>query len=317
MTAPTGQPSPFPVFAWPTETFETGRRYVYLNDEGIEVIHHPAAHTDGDAAVFFRRSDVIVAGDIFDTTRFPVIDLERGGSLQGTIHALNRMIATAIPSLPDVSREVGTSVIPGHGHVGDQFDLLNYRDMLVIVRDHVLDLIKAGMTLDKSRRHHRRRVSVGRYGSDSGSWTTDDFIEAVFKASCRQEMSRLPPRHDRASCLFGGREQCWRSRARCACSGPRRRAPTASAPVGAHRSHWQLGVLRHRRLALSDDDAAERRLHAGAAHAGGSQTGGRVESGGRRGRGQQCKAYGGAAIMRVPATIPDRLARRTDAARRE
>ena len=123
MTAPTGQPSPFPVSAWPTETFETGRRYVYLNDEGIEVIHQPAAHTDGDATVFFRRSDVIVTGDIFDTTRFPVIDLERGGSLQGTIQALNRMIATAIPSLPDVSREVGTSVIPGHGHVGDQFDL--------------------------------------------------------------------------------------------------------------------------------------------------------------------------------------------------
>ena len=149
MTAPTGQPSPFPVSAWPTETFETGRRYVYLNDEGIEVIHHPAAHTDGDATVFFRRSDVIVAGDIFDTTRFPVIDLERGGSLQGTIQALNRLIATAIPSLPDVSREVGTSVIPGHGHVGDQFDLLNYRDMLVIVRDHVQDLIEKGMTLEQ------------------------------------------------------------------------------------------------------------------------------------------------------------------------
>jgi cyclase len=187
MTAPTGQVSPFPVSAWPTETFETGRRYVYLNDEGIEVIHQPAAHTDGDATVFFRRSDVIVAGDIFDTTRFPVIDLERGGSLQGTIHALNRLIATAIPSLPDVSREVGTAVIPGHGHVGDQFDLLNYRDMLVIVRDHVLDLIEQGMTLEQVKAANPTQGYRRRYGSDVGEWTTDMFVEAVFNSVSRKK----------------------------------------------------------------------------------------------------------------------------------
>jgi cyclase len=182
MTAPTGQPSPFPAAAWPTETFEAGRRYVYLNDEGIEIVHHPAAHTDGDATVFFRRSDVIVAGDIFDTTRFPVINLERGGSLQGTLQALNRLIATAIPSLPDVSREVGTSVIPGHGQVGDQFDLLDYRDMLVIVRDHVLDLIKSGKTLEEIKAASPAKGFVGRYGASSGPWTTDDFIEAVYRS---------------------------------------------------------------------------------------------------------------------------------------
>jgi cyclase len=182
MTAPTGQPSPFPAAAWPTETFEAGRRYVYLNDEGIEIVHHPAAHTDGDATVFFRRSDVIVAGDIFDTTRFPVINLERGGSLQGTLQALNRLIATAIPSLPDVSREVGTSVIPGHGQVGDQFDLLDSRDMLVIVRDHVLDLIKSGKTLEEIKAASPAKGFVGRYGASSGPWTTDDFIEAVYRS---------------------------------------------------------------------------------------------------------------------------------------
>ena len=182
MTAPTGQPSPFPAAAWPTETFEAGRRYVYLNDEGIEIVHHPAAHTDGDATVFFRRSDVIVAGDIFDMTRFPVINLERGGSLQGSLQALNRLIATAIPSLPDVSREVGTSVIPGHGQVGDQFDLLDYRDMLVIVRDHVLDLIKSGKTLEEIKAASPAKGFVGRYGASSGPWTTDDFIEVVYRS---------------------------------------------------------------------------------------------------------------------------------------
>lgn len=187
MSAPTGQVSPFPVAAWPTETFEAGRRYVYLNDEGIEIIHRPSAHTDGDSTVFFRRSDVIVAGDIFDTTRFPVIDLERGGSLQGTLQALNRLIATAIPSLPDVSREVGTSVIPGHGQVGDQFDLLDYRDMLVIVRDHVLDLMKSGKTLAEIKAASPAKGFIGRYGATSGSWTTDDFIEAVYRSLAEGE----------------------------------------------------------------------------------------------------------------------------------
>jgi glyoxylase-like metal-dependent hydrolase (beta-lactamase superfamily II) len=182
MSAPSGQVSPFPVAAWPTETFETGRRYLYLNDEGIDVVHQPSAHTDGDATVFFRRSDVIVAGDLFDTTRFPVIDRGRGGSLQGTIDALNRLIATAIPSQPDVSRDAGTSVIPGHGHIGDQFDLLNYRDMLVIVRDHVQDLIKSGRTLEQIKAAAPAKGFMARYGSDSGPWTTGDFIEAVYNS---------------------------------------------------------------------------------------------------------------------------------------
>jgi cyclase len=182
MSAPTGEVPPFPVAAWPTETFETGRRYVYLNDEGIEITHHSAAHTDGDATVFFRRSDVIVAGDVFDMTRFPVIDLQRGGSLQGTLQALNRLIATAIPSLPDVSREVGTSVIPGHGQVGDQFDLLDYRDMLVIARDHVQDLLEKGMTLEQVKAANPTQGYRGRYGSDSGAWTTDMFVEAVYRS---------------------------------------------------------------------------------------------------------------------------------------
>ncbi|HEU4687417.1 MAG TPA: MBL fold metallo-hydrolase [Vicinamibacterales bacterium] len=181
MTAPTGQVSPFPAAAWPTETFEAGRRYVYLNDEGIEVVHHPAAHTDGDATVFFRRSDVIVAGDLFDMTRFPTIDLVRGGSLKGTLQALNRLIATAIPSLPDVSREVGTSVIPGHGQVGDQFDLLDYRDMIVIVRDHVQDLIDKGMTLEQIKAANPTHGFRRRYGSDTGEWTTEMFVEAVYR----------------------------------------------------------------------------------------------------------------------------------------
>src|SRR5205814_10705454 len=107
MSAPSGKASPFPVGAWPTETFDFPRKYMYLNGEGIEVLHQPAAHTDGDVLVFFRRSDVVVAGDILDLTHFPVIDVARGGTVNGEIAALQRIVDLAMPSVPIVSREAG------------------------------------------------------------------------------------------------------------------------------------------------------------------------------------------------------------------
>ena len=113
MSAPTGPAAPFPVGALPTETFDFARKYMYLNGEGIEILHQPAAHSDGDSIVFFRRSDVVVAGDVLDTTRFPVIDVAKGGTINGEIAALNRLVDLAIPSVPIVSREAGTLVIAG------------------------------------------------------------------------------------------------------------------------------------------------------------------------------------------------------------
>ncbi len=186
MSAPTGQSSPFPAAAWPTETFDHPRKYMYLNGEGIEVLHQPAAHTDGDVLVFFRRSDVVVAGDILDTTRFPVIDVAKGGTVDGEIAALNRLVDLAIPSVPIVSREAGTIVIPGHGHLCDQFDVAEYRDMVTIIRDRTRDLIKAGMTLDQVKAASPARGYTRRYGSDSGPWTTNHFVEAVYRSLTRQ-----------------------------------------------------------------------------------------------------------------------------------
>jgi len=182
MSAPTGQAAPFPFPNWPTETFDTGRHYMFLNGEAIEVLQQPAAHSDGDAVVFFRRSDVLVTGDVFDADRFPVIDVARGGSVQGEIDALNRLIAIAVPSVPIVSREAGTLVVPGHGHVGDQFDLVHYRDMVTIVRDHVADLIKAGRTLDQIKAAQPAKGYSPRYGSETGPYTTNDFIEAIYRS---------------------------------------------------------------------------------------------------------------------------------------
>jgi glyoxylase-like metal-dependent hydrolase (beta-lactamase superfamily II) len=187
MSAPTGQAAPFAEGAWPSETFDRGRKYMYLNGEGIEVFHLPAAHTDGDAVVFFRRSDVVVAGDIFDTERFPVIDVARGGSVEGEIAALNRIVELAIPSIPIVSREEGTWVVPGHGRLSDQLDVVHYRDMVTIVRDRVRDLVKAGMTLEQVKATSPARGYTQRYGARSGSWTTDAFVEAVYRSLARQK----------------------------------------------------------------------------------------------------------------------------------
>ena len=177
-----GKPSAFPVEAWPTETFNQRRKYMYLNDEGIEVFHEPAAHTDGDAIVFFRRSDVVVAGDIFDTTRFPVIDTARGGTIHGEIAALQKLVETAIPSVPIVSREAGTLVIPGHGRICDQLDVVDYRDMVTIIRDRIRDLMKQGLTLQQVKAAAPARGYTRRYGSETGSWTTNDFVEAVYRS---------------------------------------------------------------------------------------------------------------------------------------
>jgi len=176
MSAPTGKASPFPVGAWPTETFHQPRKYMYLNGEGIEVFHQPAAHTDGDAIVFFRRSDVIVAGDILDTTRFPVIDIAKGGSIHGEIAALQKLVDTAIPSVPIVSRDAGTLIIPGHGRICDQLDVVEYRDMVTIIRDRVRDLKKQGLTLEQVQAASPARGYTRRYG------TPTDFVEAVYRS---------------------------------------------------------------------------------------------------------------------------------------
>jgi glyoxylase-like metal-dependent hydrolase (beta-lactamase superfamily II) len=182
MSAPTGKLAAYPSAAWPTETFFQSEKAMYLNDEGIVVMHQPAAHSDGDAMVFFRRSDVIMAGDILDTTRFPVIDVEKGGSIQGEIDALNQLIKLAIPSIPLAWKEGGTAVIPGHGFICDQADIVEYRDTVVIIRDVIQDLIKQGLTLAQIKEANPTQGYRSRYGAESGPWTTNMFVEAVYRS---------------------------------------------------------------------------------------------------------------------------------------
>jgi glyoxylase-like metal-dependent hydrolase (beta-lactamase superfamily II) len=177
MGAPSGEPSPRPFGAWPTETFFGDDKEIFFNDEAIQLIHQPG-HTDGDLLVFFRRSDVVASGDLFSTATYPVIDAQNGGSVQGVIDALNRLLDITIPK---DKAEGGTYVVPGHGRLSDEADVVEYRDMLTIVRDRVQDLMAQGKTLAEVKAARPTRDYDGRYGAAAGPWTTDLFIEAVYR----------------------------------------------------------------------------------------------------------------------------------------
>jgi glyoxylase-like metal-dependent hydrolase (beta-lactamase superfamily II) len=173
----------YPAAAWPTDTHAQPRRVLYLNDEAVEFLHQPAAHSDGDMAVFFRGSDVIAAGDVLDATRFPVIDVARGGSIDGVMAALNRLVDTAVPQIPFVWKPGGTYVVPGHGRVYTQPDVVNYRDMVAIIRDRVRDLMAQGLTLPQVQAASPAQGFVSAFGADRGAWTTSMFIEAIYRTS--------------------------------------------------------------------------------------------------------------------------------------
>jgi glyoxylase-like metal-dependent hydrolase (beta-lactamase superfamily II) len=172
-----GQPAP-PFAAWPTDTFFTKQKDFLFNDEAVQLIHVPDAHTDGDILVFFRRSDVIATGDLFITTGYPFIDRANGGTINGYIAGLNRIIELTVPSNVN---EGGTMVVPGHGRIGDEMDVVEYRDAITIVRDRVRAMVKRGMTLEQVRAARPTLDFDPRYGADSGFWTTAMFVEAVYR----------------------------------------------------------------------------------------------------------------------------------------
>ncbi len=172
----------FPVAAWPTEGYTGRMRSYFVNGDGMQFLYQPAAYSDGDSVVAFRRADVIMTGEIFDMTRFPIIDLDKGGSIKGEIDALNRLVDMAIPPVPLVWQEGRTYVIPARGRVSDQADLVEYRDMVVYVRDVIDDMIKSGMTLDQIKKADPTLAYRPRFGATSGPWTTDMFVEAVYKS---------------------------------------------------------------------------------------------------------------------------------------
>lgn len=181
---------PIPSAYWPTKTFFYRMYSMYLNGEGIQIIHQPAAHTDGDVIVFFRRGDVIATGDIIDTTRFPFIDVGRGGTLQGELDALNRLMDLSIHNVPLLWYPDRTLLVPGHGHVYDKLDLLEYRDAITIIRDRVQDLINQGMTLNQVQAANPTLGYRSQYGTDTGPWTTEMFVAAIYNELAAKKAGR-------------------------------------------------------------------------------------------------------------------------------
>ena len=179
MSAPTGNLPPTPFGAWPTDTFFQSEKTMYFNGEGIELAHVKAASTDGDVLVFFRSSDVIAAGDIYSTLGYPRIDVARGGSVNGVIEGLNRLIDIAIS---EQFTEGGTRIVPGRGRISDEFDVVEYRDMVTIVRDRVDALIKKGLSLEQVKAARPTLDWEPRYGATTGPWTTAMFVEAVYRS---------------------------------------------------------------------------------------------------------------------------------------
>jgi cyclase len=166
-----------PAPGWPMDTFLNDRRRKYHNGNAIEIFHEPNAITDGDSIVHFRQADVIVAGDIFNTTQFPFIDMKDGGSVQGEINALNDILNRTVFLHEG---QGGTMIVPGHGYLSDEHEVVEYRDMMVIVRDRVRAMIKSGATLDQVKAARVTADYDTRYGANSGPWTTDMFVEAVY-----------------------------------------------------------------------------------------------------------------------------------------
>jgi cyclase len=182
ISMPSGNQPAAPAKAWPTDTFLSNKKKLFFNGEAIEIIHIPSAHTDGDSLVFFRRSDVISAGDLFVTTSFPIVDLDRGGNIQGIVAALNRLIDISVPA---DKQEGGTYIIPGHGRLCDQADVVEIRDMTTIIRDRIQDGVKKNLTLDQVKAA-KPTLDYPVYNTSTGFWTTDRFIEAVYQ-SLRKE----------------------------------------------------------------------------------------------------------------------------------
>ena len=176
MSAPTGDAPPTPFAGWPTDTFFQAEKDMYFNGEGIQLVYEPAAHTDGDVMVFFRSSDVIAAGDVFDTTAYPRIDLARGGHVNGIIEALNRLVDLAIS---EQFTEGGTRIVPGHGRICDEFDVVEYRDMMTIIRDRIQVMVRKRMTLDQIKAARPTLDYDTRYGRADGAAST--LVETIYR----------------------------------------------------------------------------------------------------------------------------------------
>lgn len=143
----------------------------HMNGEDVRAFLAPPAHTDGDTFVHFPESDVLHLGDVFRTTSYPIIDVYNGGTLAGTIEALEMAADIAGP---------GTRIIPGHGlRVVGREALIEFLDMIVDVRERVLTMILDGKNLDEVMAAQPTATYDAKWGQEA-SWTANDFVPIVY-----------------------------------------------------------------------------------------------------------------------------------------
>ncbi len=171
-----GQP-PSPDDTLPNVTYISEFKDMFFNGESIRLFHEPNAHTDGDTIVYFRRSDVLSVGDVYNTNSYPVIDKARDGNIKGILAALNHILELTIPK---DRQEGGTLVIPGHGRLSDEADVAEYRDMVTIIHDRIKDMVGRGLTLEQVKAAKPTIDYDPRYGSGNGPGSTDRFVEIVY-----------------------------------------------------------------------------------------------------------------------------------------
>jgi len=175
MSSPTGTQPALPFGLWPSNTFFTPKKTLTFNNEPIELFHPPAAYTDGDVMVFFRHSDVIAVGDIINTYAYAPFDPKRGGSIAGLLSALNDIIDIAIPRF---NQQAGTRIVPGHGRILNEADVVEYRDMTTIIHDRIKLGIEKGLTLAQIKAQQPTLDYDGLYSTPA--LTGDMYIEAIY-----------------------------------------------------------------------------------------------------------------------------------------
>lgn len=170
----------------PTDTYASDRYtlYRFFNGQAVQLFHAPNAVTDGDTMVWFRRSDVIAAGDVYNSDIYPPIDVDRGGSIDGVIEALNRLVDL---SVTEFMSQGGTMIVPGHGWMGDAADVGLYRDMLIVVRDRVQGMVDRGLTLAQVKAAKPTMDYDPMYGRQRGA--TARFVEAVYRSLAEKKKS--------------------------------------------------------------------------------------------------------------------------------
>lgn len=182
LTAMSGAAPGYSQDALPSITYDEGQQNLSLNGESMEMVPAPPGHSNGDSWVIFRQADVIASGDTVDMLRFPQIDVAHGGGINGEVDALNRLVDIVVPELPLYWHQGGTVLIPARGRLAQAEEIVQYRDMVTMVRDRVQALVNEHRSLAQVKAANPTAGFNSRYGAQDGPWTTDQFVTAVYQS---------------------------------------------------------------------------------------------------------------------------------------